>query len=51
LLARELTGLITVKAGESEARPIDQQPFGFMQFMVDCAVILESSRGVGRVAT
>ncbi|APW40148.1 hypothetical protein RD110_25515 [Rhodoferax koreense] len=34
LLARELTGLVTSKAGG------DEQPFGFMQFMVDCAVIL-----------
>lgn len=40
LLARELTGLITVKAGESEASAPDQRPFGFMQFMADCAVFL-----------
>lgn len=41
LLARELTGLITSKAGdEGTSSPISQHPFGFMQFMVDCAVIL-----------
>ena len=43
LLARELTGLITAKAGGDEASSISQQPFGFMQFMVDCAVILNHS--------
>lgn len=40
LLARNLTGLITLQSGGDEMRAIDQQPFGFMQFMVDCAVIL-----------
>ena len=40
LLAHELTGLITSKAGGDETSSISQQPFGFMQFMVDCAVIL-----------
>jgi circadian clock protein KaiC len=43
LLARQLTGLITAKAGGDEASSISQQPFGFMQFMVDCAVILNHS--------
>jgi circadian clock protein KaiC len=43
LLAHELTGLITAKAGGDEASSINQQPFGFMQFMVDCAVILGHS--------
>jgi circadian clock protein KaiC len=42
LLARELTGLITAKAGGDEASS-SLQPFGFMQFMVDCAVILNHS--------
>jgi circadian clock protein KaiC len=42
LLANELTGIITLKAGESTGA-IDEQPFGFMQFMVDCAVILKQS--------
>jgi circadian clock protein KaiC len=42
LLAHELTGLVTAKAGgdETNAAPISEQPFGFMQFMVDCAVML-----------
>jgi len=40
LLARELTGLITAKAGRDEGVATVEQPFGFMQFMVDCAVIL-----------
>jgi circadian clock protein KaiC len=43
LLARELTGIITAKAGGDEVSYISQQPFGFMQFMVDCAVILNHS--------
>jgi len=48
LLARELTGIITAKAGGDENSVLIQQPFGFMQFMVDCAVILNHSvvRGV-----
>ena len=40
LLERELTGLITSKASEEENNSIAQESFGFMQFMVDCAVIL-----------
>jgi circadian clock protein KaiC len=40
LLARELTGLITLKAGGDERSTISEQPFGFMQFMVDCSIIL-----------
>jgi circadian clock protein KaiC len=43
LLSRELTGIITAKAGGDEASALIQQPFGFMQFMVDCAVILNHS--------
>lgn len=43
LLARELSGLITAKAGGDEETSLSQQPFGFMQFMVDCAVILSHS--------
>ena len=39
LLARELTGIITVNAGDDESF-LGQQPFSFMQFMVDCAVVL-----------
>ena len=40
LLKRGLTGLITAKAGGDESSSFGRQPFGFMQFMVDCAVIL-----------
>ena len=40
LLARELTGLITLQAGGEMTSAISQLPFGFMQFMVDCVVIL-----------
>jgi circadian clock protein KaiC len=40
LLASGLTGLITAKAGGDEVNPLGPQPFGFMQFMVDCAVVL-----------
>jgi circadian clock protein KaiC len=48
LLARELTGLITAKDGGDEPSPsFNQQPFGFMQFMVDCAVILNHSVVLG----
>ena len=47
LLAHGLTGLITAKAGGDEASSISQQPFGFMQFMVDCAVILTHSVVMG----
>jgi circadian clock protein KaiC len=42
LLAHELTGVITLKA-DNETTSVSQQPFGFMQFMVDCAVILSHS--------
>ena len=47
LLAHELTGLITAKVGGDEASSISPQPFGFMQFMVDCAVILNHSVVMG----
>jgi circadian clock protein KaiC len=40
LLASGLTGLVTAKANGDDASSISQQPFGFMQFMVDCAVVL-----------
>jgi circadian clock protein KaiC len=40
LLAHEITGLITSKAGGDEATSSNQAPITFMQFMVDCAVIL-----------
>ena len=47
LLGRGMTGLITAKAGGDEASSISPQPFGFMQFMVDCAVILNHSVVMG----
>ncbi len=47
LLDRGLTGLITAKAEGEDASERGQQPFGFMQFMVDCAVILNHSVVLG----
>jgi circadian clock protein KaiC len=47
LLKSGLTGLITAKASGDEASPFSQQPFGFMQFMVDCAVILNHRVSLG----
>jgi circadian clock protein KaiC len=46
LLAHELTGIITLKA-DSFQSGTTTQPFGFMQFMVDCAVILNHSVVLG----
>ncbi len=43
LLAHELTGIITTKTGSDEASSIGSLAFGFAQFMVDCAVILNHS--------
>ena len=43
LLERGLTGLITAKANADDTSAISLQQFGFMQFMVDCAVILDHS--------
>ncbi len=50
LLARELTGIITAKMHQDEAGPIEKRQFGFMQFMVDCAVLLNHDvvRGVSQ---
>ncbi|CAN5305746.1 circadian clock protein KaiC [soil metagenome] len=47
LLARGLTGLVTGKAGGDSASSLSDQPFGFMQFMVDCAIILNHSVVLG----
>lgn len=47
LLAHELTGIITAKANGDSDGGIIQQPFGFMQFMVDCAVILDHQTILG----
>jgi circadian clock protein KaiC len=46
LLEHELTGIITLKA-DGDERGVVTQPFGFMQFMVDCAVILNHSVVLG----
>jgi circadian clock protein KaiC len=48
LLEHELTGLINLQTDGRETRSLNEQPFGFMQFMVDCAVLLNQSivRGV-----
>jgi circadian clock protein KaiC len=40
LISRELTAIITAKEGGDDASSTTQQPFGFMQFMVDCSVVL-----------
>jgi circadian clock protein KaiC len=40
LREHELTGLITSKASQEETNCIVQESFSFMQFMVDCAVML-----------
>ena len=45
LLAHELTGVVTLK-GEGHEGSVGQ-PFGFMQFMVDCAVILNHTVVLG----
>jgi circadian clock protein KaiC len=47
LLARELTCLVTLKAVADEPNSVTQQPYGFMQFMVDCSVILNHSVVLG----
>jgi circadian clock protein KaiC len=47
LLAHELTCLVTLKAAADEPSSITQQPYGFMQFMVDCSVILNHTVVLG----
>ena len=47
LLARGLTGVITSKAGGDDANVFLDQPFGVMQFMVDCVVILNHTVVLG----
>lgn len=47
LLVHQLTGLITLKAEAQEAHHINPQALGFMQFMVDCNVILNHSVVLG----
>jgi circadian clock protein KaiC len=41
LMQRNLTAIITAKAGGDDASALTVQQYGFMQFMVDCAVILD----------
>ncbi len=47
LLEHGLTGIITAKTDGDLASVAVQQPFGFMQFMVDCAVILDHRVSLG----
>lgn len=46
LLAHEMTGIVTLKA-ESDDNGTVTQPFGFIQFMVDCAVVLNHTVVLG----
>jgi circadian clock protein KaiC len=47
LLSRGLTALITAKSGKNSYGGNDQEPFSFMQFMVDCAVDLNHRVSLG----
>jgi circadian clock protein KaiC len=47
LLANGLTGIITSKAGVEKPSYSSQQPFAFVQFMVDCTVVLDHSVVLG----
>jgi circadian clock protein KaiC len=47
LLSRQLTGLITAKAADEDSRAAGLQSLGFMQFMVDCAVMLNHRVALG----
>jgi circadian clock protein KaiC len=40
IVTHNLTCLITAKAGSDDTSSFGMQPFGFMQFMVDCSVML-----------
>lgn len=46
LLDHQMTALITAKAGGSDTSSAGQ-PFGFMQFMVDCSVVLNHRVDLG----
>jgi circadian clock protein KaiC len=50
LLGRDLTGIITAKDSGEETSTLGSPQFGFMQFMVDCAVLLNHrvSQGVSQ---
>ncbi|HUP24074.1 MAG TPA: circadian clock protein KaiC [Thermoanaerobaculia bacterium] len=41
LLASDMTGILTLKSGEDQPSSSCEQSFSFMQFMVDCTVILK----------
>jgi circadian clock protein KaiC len=47
LMTHGFTGLITAKAGFDGRSADSPQPFGYMQFMVDCAVLLDHRVVVG----
>jgi len=47
LLAQGLTGLITAKKGGDEGSSISTTSHGFMQFMVDCSVVLNHTIVLG----
>ena len=47
LLARKITAVITSKACGDDSLSNGQESFGFMQFMVDCAVLLNHSVVMG----
>jgi circadian clock protein KaiC len=50
LIAHEMTAIITAKDSGEETSTLGSPPFGFMQFMVDCAVVLNYrvSQGVSQ---
>lgn len=47
LLNHELTGIITAKTDGAVSNAAIQQTLGFMQFMVDCAIILDHRVSMG----
>ena len=47
LMERDITCIFTLKAGAGEPTYDSPQPYGFMQFMVDCSVILTHSVVMG----
>jgi circadian clock protein KaiC len=47
LLKQRLTAIITVKASSEDLQNFDEQPFAFMQYMVDCAVVLNHRVALG----
>ena len=47
LLAHRMTAIITLQSGTDDLNPAHQRPFGFVQFMVDCVVILNHCMVMG----